>query len=183
MPNETTTFAQVTTSNPPKVEKSLFNLSTAQQIVQLAITIASVVIIIAGLWLASSLSPLVQDIALVKQAAADQDKRIDDMKADITEIKVSTSRTANDVAEIKGILQVRQSSVSQPSKISTAPVSSPQPSSANPINQSTQPVNQSVVVEAPKEEPAPGPQPESNPTISTPIVEIDLPLGGLLRGS
>ncbi len=89
----------------PEPQKSLFNLSTAQQVIQLAITIASVVIVLAGLWLASALSPIVQDIALVKQAAADQDQRIENMNSDIGQIKIDTAQTRTDVATIKGILQ------------------------------------------------------------------------------
>ncbi len=92
-------------STEPQPQKSLFNLSTAQQVVQLAITIASVVIVLAGLWLASALSPIVQDIALVKQAAAEQDKRIENMNSDITQIKTDTAQTRTDVAVVKSILQ------------------------------------------------------------------------------
>jgi cell division protein FtsL len=108
--NTTTQYApdmsqQEMDTTQPQPQKSLFNLSTAQQVIQLAITIASVVIVLAGLWLASALSPIVQDIALVKQAAADQDTRIEDMKTDITQIKNDTSETRTDVATIKGILQ------------------------------------------------------------------------------
>lgn len=108
--NDTTRYApnmpqQEVDSSQSQPQKSLFNLSTAQQIIQLAITIASVVIVLAGLWLASALSPIVQDIALVKQAAADQDKRIENMNADITQIKTDTAQTRTDVAVVKSILQ------------------------------------------------------------------------------
>lgn len=129
-PTETTTFAQVTTtapaSSPPNT--SIFNLSKAQQIVQLAITIASIFVVLAGLWLATRISPLVQDIALVKQAAAEQDRRIEDMKTDLQQIKINTDQTKTDVAEIKGLLQGTRQSSTPVTRASSYPRSKPQPS-------------------------------------------------------
>lgn len=89
-------------------QKSIFNLSTTQQVVQLAITIASVVIVLAGLWITTKLSPIAQDLALVKQAAAEDRRRVEDMRVELTIIRQNTDQTKNDVAEIKGALQGRE---------------------------------------------------------------------------
>jgi len=110
-------------------------------------------------------------------------------RASAADIKLNSHETRITVLEIN-----KQSSIPKPSQISQInPVSNPQPSSATLVpqsqpvsqSQSAQPVNQNVVIEAPKEEqkstpqPAPAPSPESQ---SAPIVEIDVPLVDRLLG-
>lgn len=159
-----------TAPTPPQTQKSLFNLSTTQQVVQLVITVASVVIIIAGLWIASQLSPLVQDIALVKQATADQDRRIEDMKADITQIKINTDLTKNDVSEIKGMLQ---STRPQSSTVTRTPVVQATPQPSTQVVYSTEP--QIIVVPHPE-------NPEPTPETEKPGKEDKEPPPGLIKG-
>jgi len=191
MPNETTTFAQVTTSQPSKepahngertIEVGLWKLLSAGALA-IFLSIISTAFVVGGVLNADhfTLVTAIEDIKDLKENSVDKEVLVETL----TPIRDTTIRIEG---KIDALIQreldqaSRQSSVPQPSRLSSTPTSSPTPQSANPV-QASQPVNQSVVVEAPKEEPAPGPQPESNPTISTPIVEIDLPLGGLLRGS
>lgn len=163
MPNETTVPA-------PPPQKSLFNLSTAQQIIQLAITIASVVIVLVGLWLTTRISPLVQDIALVKQAQADYQRQLDDMKSDITQIKINTDLTKNDVSEIKGMLQSQRP---QSSTVTRTPVVQATPQPSTQVVYSTEP--QIIVVPHPE-------NPQPTPETEKPGKEDKEPPPGLIKG-
>lgn len=54
---------------------------------QVLISVLSVVVVIAGLWIASLLAPLVQDIAVIQRDLAAQEERVDDLKLDVNEVK------------------------------------------------------------------------------------------------
>lgn len=164
---------------PPQspLQKSLFNLTTAQQLIQLVITVASVVIVLVGLWLTTKLSPLAQDIALVKQASAEQDRRIEDMKDDIIQIKINTDQTKSDVSVIKGILQGNSSTGAQSSQVIT-PTKTIQPESTPVVQNITY---ETTVVEEKKDNPNKPEKPDPKPEPS-PIIKLINPILGFISG-
>lgn len=88
-----------------EVHKGTVTLANAQQVIQLVITIASVVGVLVTLYLTTKLAPIYQDNALIQQRVEAQSRRIDELKDDTNQIKLDTNQIKTDLAEIKGFIR------------------------------------------------------------------------------
>lgn len=82
-------------------------ISNAQAGIQLILTIASVVTILASLWIATKLAPFAEDISILYERAEAQDRRQTEINTTLQGVQDDTSQIKTDVAEIKGFLKAR----------------------------------------------------------------------------
>lgn len=92
---------------PSAQDKKPF-LPMAQQYIQLFLTLASVFIVLVGLWLTTKLSPLAQDIALLQERVNAQDQRQIEINTTLQAVQGDTGQIKSDVSEIKGFLKGRE---------------------------------------------------------------------------
>ena len=98
--NESTNYTQDMQNKKPF-------LPMAQQYIQLVLTITSVVVVLASLWLGSKLAPLAQDISLLHQRVNAQERRQIEISTTLQTVQSDTSQIKSDVSEIKGFLKGR----------------------------------------------------------------------------
>jgi Tfp pilus assembly protein PilN len=73
--------------------------------IQLILTIASVVTVLAGLWLTTRLAPFAEDISLLKQQIKATDQRQTEINTVLQGVQSDTIQIKSDVSEIKGYLK------------------------------------------------------------------------------
>lgn len=69
---------EVNSANTKITRKDVFEkVKESYAVIQLFLAVAGVVVIVVGLWLASLISPLKQDTAVIQQQVDAQEKRVD----------------------------------------------------------------------------------------------------------
>lgn len=80
-------------------------ISNAHEAIQLILTIASVVIVLAGLWITTRLAPFAKDISILQERVDAQDRRQIEINTTLQGVQTDTTQIKSDVSEIKGYLK------------------------------------------------------------------------------
>lgn len=88
-----------------KKNKIMSYISNTQGLVQLVITLASVVIILVGLWLTTRLAPLREDISLLQERVNASNQKDAELGVTLLKVQEDTTQIKSDVSEIKGFLR------------------------------------------------------------------------------